>query len=953
MNKLVCKIFIVLILSINFSWGRAQGEAAAVNALIGAGVNGYKIFVDHALAWPSYYFTELKDSGFSSVRIVYENNLYSTISGADLIMIQEAVDECISAGLIPVIDYHYTQWDTYTTEKGALFVYNWGAISSHFKTYTYDQVVFELSNEPFTLPPANVSAETWNTLASNLVTAIRGYDADRVIMVSPLQWAHIDGLRTFTLPDYDNLILSIHYYKPDWVVFQNCEYDGVMNGESYAGTHWRNVQTMVDNLEEEWQPVFDFQSANSNIPVNIGEFGTTIWCDSINRVKYYTLLTRFWDSKGFSYINWDYDFDFGIMQNPALGEETTRQFYPGLVDAIISDPLLLDTYDSTTIFYETTFSSTTGWRTYQTGGGAVNITAPGDGMLHMNVTASDYMSLNARVYTPYFNLYKDSVYRITYTFRAASGVKGEIVHKFAGEGHSGYNTYDLGTSSVTRCQTYIMPIATQMSTYLEFWVGYGLEDVYLEELRIEKLTVIPYVPAPEVDVDTLFFEEYDDANNVDVVYNADCADSTVMRSITSTETVIDTIGLINFNYGGEAAAGWISLPYYPPTDSVQLDDGSWFISTPNLAGGSAGVYPGYFNTYNVDRYYHYLPNSSTSPVVYYIHNADTAADYEIQYYASRAATGSLLNYMTIGSETVSVNPYNNSTTLLSIDSISPAADSSITISFDRTDGFYGYINALIIIKTKSVASNFSASWTSFSGVDFGTEIDSVRYAVDFNQSVGVKSFEMRLDSLDGLLVDSFSVDEAGCAIRAQDITAITGIHDVYFLLDTLDAYHWITFYDDTTDIVYHNITDTFFIKSADYFSDALLSYNAICLDTTAHISDYVHFYNVYLNTSVNAVDIKMNYFSNGTSNIIYLYDEQDVFAPFVSDDYATDCGIITLRFDELDWSAWNNIKAIVLFGNATFPPDVEWMRFYYITKHEYSIYKNGIRYSITGKSTYE
>ena len=94
--------------------------------------------------------------------------------------------------------------------------------------------------------------------------------------------------------------------------------------------------------------------------------------------------------------------------------------------------------------------------------------------------------LNVRVMTPRFDLEKNSVYRVSYTVR--SSVVKTIAHKYSGD-HSWYYTYDLGSISTTRTNTYIMPTDTQYNTRLEFLLGVGTGVFYIEDFILEKLTV--------------------------------------------------------------------------------------------------------------------------------------------------------------------------------------------------------------------------------------------------------------------------------------------------------------------------------------------------------------------------------------------------------------------------------------------------------------------------------
>lgn len=461
------------------------GTADYVNSLIGRGVNGHYILSDDGEArpmWSEKYYTELKEAGFDSVRIVYlRGSIDYNITEQRLANIKTVVDSCIKAGLFPVIDYHtIPKWfDAYTPEQGEIYVNNLGAIANYFKDYAYDELVLEIANEPNA-----VSSDIWNGLVRDAVAKVREFDNKRVLMIPCLSWGNIKSVQSLKLPDDDMLILTIHYYEPAWITKQNCPWEGGhFDGMKYAGSKWQNIQPIVDNLEENFQDVFAFQE-KYNVPVSISEWGCMIFVDADNRAEYATLLTRWFESKGFSHMVWDYDQYFGVMKNPELGIENTREFYSDYVNAIVGRELILKDYSSEVVLQDN-FDSVGSWIVYQTGGGAVNISVS-DNKLVANVTSSDYNYLNARVWSPKFDLEKNSIYRVSYTL--SSDINKDLAHKYMGN-HSWYYTYGVNTIPVSRKHTYIMPTDTQYSTRFEFLLGGSTGIVYIENFKIEKLII--------------------------------------------------------------------------------------------------------------------------------------------------------------------------------------------------------------------------------------------------------------------------------------------------------------------------------------------------------------------------------------------------------------------------------------------------------------------------------
>jgi len=245
---------------------------------------------------------------------------------------------------------------------------------------------------------------------------------------------------------------------------------------------------MVDNLEDEFKDVFAFQEKHNNIPINIGEWGTVIFADNDNRTAYATLLSTWFESKGFSQLIWDYDHDFGLMKNPKMGVETETGWYIDVVNAIINPELILKDYTSETILEYNGFDSVGDWSTYQSGGGKIKLSVE-DNKLVANVTETDWNYITARVCTPYFKFEKNKLYRVSYTISSSPSKTKTICHKWSGV-HSSFYTYNLGQEPVKRVQTYMMARTTNNNTNIEFMVGVGTGKVIFSDFKLEKLNVV-------------------------------------------------------------------------------------------------------------------------------------------------------------------------------------------------------------------------------------------------------------------------------------------------------------------------------------------------------------------------------------------------------------------------------------------------------------------------------
>jgi hypothetical protein len=829
---MIKKTFYILSLLVLTNFVNAQ-HAAEVNALIGKGVNGYKIISGSLPAWPDAYYDSLQKAGFNSVRIVFEENLNATINSTQLSTLKTIVDKCLSFDLFPVIDYHYTQWDTYTAAKGTLFITNWGLISNHFKAYTYDKVVFELSNEPFSKKPAEISDTTYNKLVFDLISSIRTYDADRVIMVSPLELAHINGLYDFYIPDDDNLILSIHYYNPKWVIYQNTGWDTLNNDPSgYPDVHWKNIQPMVDNLESEFEEVFTFQAANNNIPVCIGEWGSTILVDSLNRIKYATLLCRWFESKGFSHQVWEFNDWFGVMGNSALSPGDPDMFYPGLTEAITTTPLVLNTYDSTVIFEESGFGSVGSWITFQTGGGNVNIGVY-DSSLVINVLGSDYFMQNARVYSPTFALYKDSVYRVTYDVWTAYGTK-DLAHKYKNSYDWSY-IYNLGTSHVTKVETYICPIETDLSSYFELLVGLGTGTLYLDNFKVELLTVKDSTEAEPEDTCAYHITLYDTINVADSALflfennlTAAYGDVTLTNHSTTYSTTNQCQG--SYCVNGDVYLSWIGTSSIALADSFVISiyyrawynagvilsnkgaSGSGFaltrvtgntitFVTDNGAGGTATLTSNAVISYGTCYLIEVRGRRSTGIGKIFIDGSDQTLSGTMRTDFSLTGTWGIgasndgtnqswayldqFSYKTFYSGVTETDScvMTVEDTLYAIDTIR-AVDLDLFIGdvIDFTYPAGACIDSIVTIDRGSAIMFDNVIFNNETYLLMNTYCDVDPYTMNY---------EVRIDSIDGQLISSiinpFTTGE--CIDIVSDVTPITGMHDLYIIADINDVVH--------------------------------------------------------------------------------------------------------------------------------------------------------------------
>ncbi len=122
--------------------------------------------------------------------------------------------------------------------------------------------------------PYPQAASLWNDLARQLIAAIREVDAERPIMIEPVNWGGADGFILLDRFADDNIIYSLHTYEPFAYSHQQAPpyiaYPGTFDGE------------YVDQvtLEELLKPVDAFR-AKYNVPIVVGEWGGIRWLPGI------------------------------------------------------------------------------------------------------------------------------------------------------------------------------------------------------------------------------------------------------------------------------------------------------------------------------------------------------------------------------------------------------------------------------------------------------------------------------------------------------------------------------------------------------------------------------------------------------------------------------------------------------------------------------------------------
>lgn len=455
-----------------------SGLISQINTLLGKGLNAHNLVemgVNTAEpTWNLDYYDTIADAGFNSLRICFygfqdNGSPNYTIPTYILENMKEIFDSTISAGMIPILDHHtaenwFDNWSSTKLDRWLSYWYQW---ANYFKDYPIDELVFELANEPRT-----ISASQWNSIASQLVDTIRAADVDRPIMITPINTWDLSSLNDLTMPSDTMMILSIHYYKPNWLSWQGWPWGSSKYLEA-PGSSWYPIEPLITEITTELDTIVNYAATN-NVPVNIGEWGIVTQADYGNRERYMNFMSRYFETKGWSWHLWEFNDWFGVYKD-GIGWQT------GLRDALISDAYPDTMTYSDSIVYEADFSSTTdGW----TENADITLSVSNDSLVCV-VNSATGTPNESIVYSPVFGLTKNKTYKITYVI-SHNGTKAFMADKL-GSDYAWHNIYNLDGTEYTRVTSFVHAYDTDSSAKMGFLLGSSTGTFYVEEFKIEEI----------------------------------------------------------------------------------------------------------------------------------------------------------------------------------------------------------------------------------------------------------------------------------------------------------------------------------------------------------------------------------------------------------------------------------------------------------------------------------
>jgi aryl-phospho-beta-D-glucosidase BglC (GH1 family) len=471
-----------------FSQNRER--AFEMNARLGMGMNLGNTFDAPSIGeWgvqpDSWYFTDIKDKGFSSVRIpirwsthAMEESPY-TIEENFMDTIEWAVDLALANDLPAIINiHHYEEIMEDPEAHKERFLALWDQISTHFQDYN-DSLYFEILNEP----NGNFTAELWNEFLIEGLNKIREKNPDRMVLIGTAEWGGIAGLSKLVLPDDPNIILTVHYYEPFNFTHQGADW----SGNYPIGVTWDSTANQINAVARDMNRIKQYATEH-NVPVHIGEFGAIQNADDASRARWGGHLRRVFEANGFSAAYWEYASGFGVYDQGA------DCYYNGLIRALTDMEGACDCSKfDTVIVWNSTFERTLSpwWLNLGNTGEASLERVDGEARIHIHTNGEEQWHIQL-LYAS-FPLVKGN--RYTFRFDAYASQPANIVAQVGKDGGDYSVAFNRNVSLTIEKETYTYTFTytgeTMPKARIAFDCGFtNAEYVYFDNIYLyEKVPV--------------------------------------------------------------------------------------------------------------------------------------------------------------------------------------------------------------------------------------------------------------------------------------------------------------------------------------------------------------------------------------------------------------------------------------------------------------------------------
>jgi endoglucanase len=283
-------------------------------------------------------FKLFKKLGFKSIRVPVAFE-YFTEAGIPpekvFAQIDEVLKQCKLYDIKLIIDYHYGKLNdnNYLTETPKVIAL-WLNLTKRYIKENPDNLFFELYNEP-----PHMNPKVWKDAAYNIVTAIRGVDKKRTLIVGASNFNSIYELSRMERLADENIIYTFHFYEPFFFTHQGADWVGDQvattgvpfpyNAKTYPPINPKVIGTWGENNYYQYKNDGNEQSVHDKlqivknwsnkyaVPVLCGEYGVfNKYTDTDSRCRYIKAVRKNLKAMNMPGILWDYNTNFSIFSGP-------------------------------------------------------------------------------------------------------------------------------------------------------------------------------------------------------------------------------------------------------------------------------------------------------------------------------------------------------------------------------------------------------------------------------------------------------------------------------------------------------------------------------------------------------------------------------------------------------------------------------------------------------------
>lgn len=288
---------------------------------------------------------KLATYGFDHIRLpVDEEQIFSGNGQMDkeaISLVHRTIQACKKNGLKVIFDLHMTRSHYYFSKNNALWeskeeqqklVWIWKQFMGELEKYPVDLVAYELLNEP--VAPED---EQWNSVARQLIQAVRNTNKKRIIILGANMWNSVNHIKNLYVPQNDpNIILSIHFYEPlllthyqaSWNIFAKLKLSGDLNypGQLIPDDLYNKLSSKEKKLVSPYNHNYNKEyirkrfllavnfARSKHLRLHLGEFGCLSNSGEKARLSWLSDVVSICREYNIAYSLWEYNNVFGFAE---------------------------------------------------------------------------------------------------------------------------------------------------------------------------------------------------------------------------------------------------------------------------------------------------------------------------------------------------------------------------------------------------------------------------------------------------------------------------------------------------------------------------------------------------------------------------------------------------------------------------------------------------------------